>query len=46
MKKAVPLAKVPLDPLQNGYYKDDKGQLRPTTSDVLPAPKAIIEMVR
>ena len=38
---------VPLDPLQNGYHKDhDEGQLNPTTADVPPAPKAIIEMVR
>ena len=38
---------VPLDPLQNGYHKDDDdGQLNPTTTDVPPAPKAITEMVR
>ena len=38
---------VPLDPLQNGNHKDhDDGQLNPTTTDVPPAPKAIIEMVR
>ena len=38
---------VPLDSLQNGYHKDhDDGQLNPTTTDVPPAPKAIIEMVR
>ena len=37
---------VPMDPLLNGYYKDhDDGQLNPTTTDVPPAPKAIIEMV-
>ena len=34
-----------LDPLKNGYFMDDKGQLKPTTTDVLPAPKAILEMV-
>lgn len=35
-----------LDPLQNGYHRDSDGQLKPITTDVLPAPKAIIEMVR
>jgi len=35
-----------LDPLENGYFKDADGRLRPTTTDVLPAPKAIVEMVR
>ena len=33
------------DPLHNGYHKDTDGQLRPTMTDALPAPKAIIEMV-
>ena len=38
---------VPLDPVQNDYHKDhDDGQLNPTTTDVPPARKAIIGMVR
>jgi len=35
-----------LDPLQNGYYKESDGQLKPTMTDALLATKAIIEMVR
>lgn len=35
-----------LDPLKNGYHKDTCDQLKPTTTDILPAPKAILEMVR
>jgi len=35
-----------LDPLQNSYHKESDGQLKPTMTDALPAPKAIIEMVR
>ena len=35
-----------LDPLENGYFKDADGRLKPTTTDVLPAPKAIVEIVR
>ena len=35
-----------LDPLQNGYYKDEDGQLKPIATESLPAPEAIIEMVR
>ena len=35
-----------LDPLENGYFKDSDGRLKPTTTDVLPAPKAIVELVR
>lgn len=34
-----------LDPLKNGYHKESDGQLKPTMTDALPAPKAIIEMV-
>ena len=34
-----------LDPLQNGYHKESDGQVKPTMTDALPAPKAIIEMV-
>jgi len=36
-----------LDPLENGYNRDsDVGQLKPTTTDVPPAPEAIVKMVR
>ena len=34
-----------MDPLKNGYHKESDGQLKPTMTDALPAPKAIIEMV-
>ena len=34
-----------LDPMQNGYHKESNGQLKPIMTYVLPAPKAIIEMV-
>jgi hypothetical protein len=34
------------DPLQNGFHQDTDCQVKPTTTDELPAPKAIIEMVR
>ena len=35
-----------LDPLQNGFYKDKDGKVKPVTSEILPAPAAIIEMIR
>ena len=35
-----------LDPLQHGFYKEDNGRFMPVTTDALPAPKAIIELVR
>ena len=35
-----------IDPLLNGYYKDKDGMLKPITTESLPAPEAIIEMVR
>jgi len=36
-----------LNPLENGYHRDsDDGQLKPTSTDVPPAPQAITEMVR
>ncbi len=35
-----------LDPLQHGYYMDNDGLVKPITSQVLPAPEAIIELVR
>ena len=34
-----------LDSLQNGYHIEFDGQLKPSMTDALPAPKAIIEMV-
>ena len=36
----------PFEPLQFGYYKDTDGRLLPVTTRVLPAPQAIIELVR
>lgn len=42
---SIALQEPQLDPLQNGYHKDSDGQLKPTMTDALPAPKAIIEMV-
>ena len=35
-----------LNPLENGYHEDEDGRMKPTTTEVLPAPKAIVEMVR
>ena len=35
-----------LDPLNHGYYKDEDGHLKPVTTESLPAPEAILEMVR
>ena len=32
--------------LQNGFYKDALGYFKPTTTEVLPAPDSIIEMVK
>ena len=43
---SIALQDLQLDPLQNGYHKESDGQLKPTMTDALPAPKAIIEMVR
>ncbi len=34
------------NPIQHGYYLDAASQLKPITTHALPAPKAIIEMVR
>ena len=34
-----------LDPLNNGYFKDEDGQLKSVTTESLPVPEAIIEMV-
>ncbi|KAI4810949.1 hypothetical protein KUCAC02_013876 [Chaenocephalus aceratus] len=42
---AIALQDPQLDPLQNGYFRDSVG-MKPTTTEVLPAPKAIIEMVQ
>lgn len=33
------------DPLQNGYYKDKNGQLTAITTESLPAPETITEVV-
>ena len=36
-----------LDPLENGYHRDsDDGQLKPTTTEVPPAPKTVVKMAR
>ena len=35
-----------MDPLQHGYFRDTNGQLNPLMTDVLPAPEAILDMVR
>ncbi|KAI4810921.1 hypothetical protein KUCAC02_013848, partial [Chaenocephalus aceratus] len=42
---AIALQDPQLDPLHNGYFRDSDG-MKPTTTEVLPAPKAIIEMVQ
>ena len=34
------------DPLKHGYHQDDKGHILPITTKVLPAPQAIVELVR
>ncbi len=44
--QATVMQQQPLDPLQFGYYMDTDGQLLPLTTKVLPAPQAIIELVR
>ena len=36
----------PFEPLKFGYYKDTGGQMLPVTTQGLPAPQAIIELVR
>lgn len=36
----------PFEPLTFGYYKDTGGQILPVTTKILPAPQAIIELVR
>lgn len=43
---AIALQDPQLDPLQNGYFKDSDGMLKPVTTEVLPAPKAILELVQ
>ena len=35
-----------VDPLQNGFLKTSDGTIKPVTTNILPAPQAIIEMVR
>jgi len=34
------------DPLKHGYHQDEKGHILPITTKVLPAPQAIVELVR
>ena len=36
----------PFEPLNFGYYKNTNGQILPVTTKVLPAPQAVIELVR
>ena len=43
---AIALQDTQLDPLQNRYFKDSDGMLKPMTTEALPAPKAIIEMIQ
>ncbi|KAJ4942895.1 hypothetical protein JOQ06_005407, partial [Pogonophryne albipinna] len=43
VQAAIALQDPQLDPLHNGYFRDSDG-MKPTTTEVLPAPKAIIEM--
>ena len=44
---AIGLQDPQLDPLENGYFRQsDDGMLKPKTTEVLPAPKAILEMVQ
>jgi len=35
-----------LDPLKHGYHRDDHGNILPTTTNVPPAPQAILELIR
>ncbi|KAE8278585.1 hypothetical protein D5F01_LYC23497 [Larimichthys crocea] len=42
---AIALQDPQLDPLQNGYFKDSDGMLKPVTTEFFPAPKAILELV-
>ena len=44
--QATVMQQQPFDPLKFGYYKDTSGQLLPVTTEVLPAPQAIIQLVR
>ncbi len=34
------------NPLHHGYHRNDHGKIQPTTTDVPPAPLAIVELVR
>jgi len=34
------------DPLKHGYYQNDHGEILPTTTNVPPAPQAIVELIR
>jgi len=44
--QATVMQQQPLDPLKFGYYKVASGQMFPVTTNTLPAPQAIIELVR
>lgn len=40
----IPMQEFP-DPLENGFYRDKDGLLKPMTTEDLPAPEAIVEMI-
>ena len=44
--QATVMQQQPFDPIKFGYYKDTGDQMLPVTTKVLPAPQAIIELVR
>ena len=44
--QATVMQQQPFDPIKFGYYKDTRDQMLPVTTKVLPAPQAIIELVR
>ena len=44
--QATAMLQQPFDPLEYGYYKDTYGNILPVTTHALPAPMAIIELVR
>ena len=45
--QAVVYQQEPLEPTENGYHRDSNdAQLKPTTTDLPPAPEGIVEMVK
>ena len=44
--QATVMQQQPFEPLNFGYYKDTDSQMLPVTTKVLPAPQAIIKLVR